>query len=370
MASRLLARLDVAIAKTRDPVANACLRAERAGFLARQGRLDEARRTIDDLHARFSLRPHAAVSAWLALAEGLRDHFGALAPSARDRLQRAHALSAAAQLAPLHALAAAWLAHMDFVQHEMTQMAGHLAEALRTAAPDHHSARSRACLVAAYAYHFAGRLDRAKPWYDRARQHALADGDDAALSALMYNRATMQGNNARLAAAFGRDDRMDHADLAREALMGADCSASFEAGIGGESLAYLNPTLQAQVLASNGQAAQALALYERWFDAATRDGLRRLRPCFLADMAWCKLQLGRDDDARADLAAALDDLKAVTCETDDRVVANARLAQVLDALGDGAQAAALRERAQRDLAMHRAEQARLAALLDDALAGL
>lgn len=370
MASRLLARLDAAIAKTRDPVHNACLRAERAGFLARQGRLDEAQRTIDDLHARFSLRPHAAVSAWLALAEGLRDHFGALAPSARDRLQRAHALSAAAHLAPLHALAAAWLGHMDFVRHEMTLMANHLAEALRLAAPDHHSARSRACLVAAFAYHFAGRLDRAKPWYDRARQHALADGDEAALGALIYNRATMQGNNARLAAAFGREDRMDHADLAREALMGAESSAAFEAGTGMDALAYLVPTLQAQVLAGTGEAAKALALYERWFDAATADGLRRLRPCFLADMAWCKVQLGRADEARADVAAALEDLNGGRCEIDDRVVANARLAQTLDALGDAAQAATLRERAQRDLAMHRAEQARLAALLDDALAGL
>jgi tetratricopeptide (TPR) repeat protein len=370
MASRLLARLDAAIAKTRDPVQNACLRAERAGFLARQGRLDEAQRTIDDLHARFSLRPHAQVSAWVALVEGLRDHFSSLAPSARDRLQRAYALSGAAHLAPLHALAAAWLAHMDFVQHEMTQMANHVAEALRTAAPDHHSARSRACLVAAYAYHFAGRLDRAKPWYDRARQHALADGDEAALGALLYNRATMQGNNARLAAAFGTADRMEYADLAREALMGAESSTSFDIGTANDSLAYLSPTLQAQVLASNGEAAKALALYERWLDVASTDGLRRLRPCFLADMASCRLQLGHPDEARADVASALDSLNSGACETDDRAVANARLAQVLDALGDAARAAVLRDRAQRDLAMHRAEQARLAALLDDALAGL
>jgi hypothetical protein len=98
------------------------------------------------------------------------------------------------------------------------------------------------------------------------------------------------------------------------------------------------------------------------------DGQARLRAYFLADIAWCRLQLGREAAARADLAQALQAVAG--CETDDRAVAAARIAQVLAALGDEAQAALWRGRAERDLAAHRAEQQRLAALLDDALAAV
>ncbi|WP_119290715.1 hypothetical protein [Azohydromonas sediminis] len=366
MASRLLARLDAAIATTRQPIELACLRAERAAFLARQGRLDDARRTLADLHARFALRPHPAVSAWTALAEGICDYFESMAPHARDRLQRAHVLSRAAELAPLRVLAAAWLAHLELMASDMTPMAAHLVEALRDAAPDHHAARWRACLVAASAYHYAGRADRARPWYDLARQHAVADGDEAALSSLMFNRATLQASQARIAAVFGCADAADAAALAHEALLGVESTASFEHGIGGASLPSMVPVVRAQLLVDEGRCAEALALYEQWFERAMADGQARLRAYFLADIAWCRLQLGREAAARADLAQSLQAVAG--CETDDRAVAAARIAQVLAALGDDAQATVWRGRAERDLAAHRAEQQRLAALLDDALA--
>ena len=370
MASRLLARLDAAIAKTRDPVGNACLRAERAGVLARLGRLDEARRTIEALHARFTLRPQPAVSAWLALAEGLCDHFGDLAPSARDRMRRAYALSGAAELAPLHALAAAWLAHMEYGRNDVVPMAAHLAEALRLAAPDHHAARARACLVAALGYHWAGRLDRAQPWFDRARQHALADGDDATLSALMYDRATGLVAAVRAATAFGDAPAVAGVDDAlREALLCVQSCAAYEAAIGGASLAYLVPLLHAQLLTAAGEAQPALDLFDRWLAPATAGGMRRMKRLLLADIAWCRWRLGDADAARAGLEAALAE-QDPACDVDDRAFADARLAQLAQALGDTTLAATLREHAQRDVAVHRAEQARLAALLDDTLAGL
>jgi len=365
MASRLLARLDAAIAQTRQPLELACLRAERAAFLARLGRLDEARRTVADLHARFALRPHPAASAWTALAEGLCDYYESMAPQARDRLQRAYVLGRAAELARLRVLAAAWLAHLELMASDMTPMAMHLAEVLRDAAPDHHAARWRACLVAASAYHYAGRADRARKWYELARQHAVADGDDAALSSLMFNRATLQASQARIAAVFGAADAAAAAALAREALLGVESTAAYEHGIGGVSLPSMVPVVRAQLLVDEGRCADALVLYERWFERALADGHERWRACFLADMAWCRLQLGHTAQARADLGLAQQALAG--CETDDRAVAQARIAQVLAALGDEAQAALWRGRAERDFAAHRAEQQRLAALLDDAL---
>lgn len=364
--SRLLTRIDAAIAKAKNPVDVACLKAERAGFLARQGHVDQARKIITDLHAQFAWRPHAAVSAWLSLSEGLVDHFSNLGASARDRVQRAYALSGAAHLAPLRALSAAWLAHMDFVQHEMSQMARHVAEALNGAGDDHHSARSRACLVVGYAYHFGGRLDLAQPWYALTRKHAVADGDEAAISALMHNQAWMRGAQARVAGVFGEAVEGEPGDAARQALMTAQSSQHFDIGVGTASLGSLTPMLQAQLLVSLGRHAEALELYRANLDAAMSDGLERLRPCFLADMLWCRLQLGDRAGATADVAVALGSLD-MPCDIDDRAVAHARMAAVLRALGREGEAAPLEQIARRDLNAHRAEQARLVALLDDAL---
>lgn len=362
MRSRLLTRLDTAIAKARNPVEVACLKAERACFLARQGHLAQARVLVDALHTQFAWRPHAAVSAWLSLAEGLNDYYSHLASSARDRVMRAHALSGAAHLAPLRALSAAWLAHMDVASHDMGRMVQHVHEALAGAAPDHHSARSRACLVVAYAYHFAGSEARALPWYARSHFHATADGDEAHLSALMHNQASLRGNQARLTAMFGEASP----EATRQALLSSESITRFDAGIGTAALVSLVPMMQAQLLTHDQRWPQALALFELHFDAAMAEGLERMKPCFLADRAWCRLQMGEPKLAAADAQAAEASLR-LPCDLDDRALAQARLAQVMERLGQAREAALLRERARSDLQAHRGEQERLVALLDEGL---
>lgn len=366
--SRLLVRLDASIAKTRNPVDLACLKAEKAAFLARQGRMELARRIVDEIQAQFAWRPHAAVSAWLSLVEGLIEYYGELGLSAHDRVRRAYALSGAAHLAPLHALCAAWLSVLDFAKHDMSDLASHVGEALRTAAPDHHAARSRASLTVAIAYHYADRIDAAKPWYEACHRHAIADGDEPTVSALMYNRATLHAAASRLASAFGTYGEAER-QATREAQLGADSTGHFELGIGGASLGFMVPMLRAQVALCEGRVADALPLLEQHFDASMEHGFERMRSAYLADLLWCRLAMGQEGAVRQQLPDALDTLGRPS-EIDDRAVAQARFAQVLDRLGDQALAATLRQRAERDLAVHRTEQARMASLLDDALAGL
>jgi hypothetical protein len=112
-----------------------------------------------------------------------------------------------------------------------------------------------------------------------------------------------------------------------------------------------------------------LALYEQCLASALVEGLARLEGFFRADMAWCRFQLGDHETARADA------LRAQGClnddvDLDDRASAHGRLAQVFDALGDKTSATRHRERAQADLAAHRAMQAELLALLQQGLKGL
>lgn len=208
MSSRLLGALDARIKEVRDPVENACLRAEKASLLARQGHLDAARAELRDLRARFDSRPHAAVSAWASLADGLVAYFEDLNASARDKFMRALALSQSYQSPTIEAVSAAWLAQADLSNMDFQSMIRHLAKALDTAPVTLHSARSRASLVAAEAYHWAERIDLALPWYSLARQHAAAEGDEASLSALMHNMAWLRTAEARRRSVFGNPDEV------------------------------------------------------------------------------------------------------------------------------------------------------------------
>ena len=359
--SRLLARLDAAIAKTRNPIDAACLRAERAGFMARHGHFDVARAEIDAIHAQFDRQPHPAVSAWLCIAEGWQLHFGSLSGSARDKMKRAQALSAAAGLAQLQALSSAWLAHMDYSVNDIDSLVRNVSQALRLAAPDNHAARARACMVVALAYDFAERLDRAQPWYARSREHAVADGDETTLSALNHNISAHRVHHAMQAAVFGGDTT----DQARHALAGADCTENFDEWVGTSSLDALMPMQRACIASVQERYADALALYERHLDDAQKQGLARLTGNYLADMAWCRWHLGDHAGARRDATLAAASIDA-SMHIDDQATAHARLGQLFERLGDADAAQAHLARGRDCWDGHRRYQAKVIEALDAA----
>ena len=123
---------------------------------------------------------------------------------------RWRATAAAAPAQRLRATTAAWLANMAFANDDWPRMAALVREALDTAAPEHHGARARATLVAGFAYHFAGQGARAQPWYEASRRHAIAEGDEAHLSALMHNQAWMRASQARMALLFDAEPGQAH----------------------------------------------------------------------------------------------------------------------------------------------------------------
>lgn len=329
MASRLLSAIDARIKKTRDPVENACLRAERAALLARQGQLDAARAELSALRARFDARPHAIVSAWASLAEGLVAYFKDLSTSARDKFKRALALGRAIEARPIQALSAAWLAQMDFSMFDFESMIRHLGEALESAPATLHSARSRASLVVAEAYHWSERLDLALPWYSLARDHASAEGDEATLSALMHNMAWLRTGEARRRSVFGTGDARE----AHFARLGAESIDSFDALIGMNSLNSLVPLLRSQVLILDEEFARALELLAAHTEQARSEGLDRMACVLLADTAWCKLRTGDIAGARSDAGLALQSITAQT-HVDDVAMTHSRLSQIHASLGE------------------------------------
>jgi tetratricopeptide (TPR) repeat protein len=349
---RLLERLDALIASEPESFEADCARAERACYLARQGQYEEATSELDLLRQRYEARPHPAISTWLSLADGLRSHFTEVGVAARDKMRRAHALSSAGRLMPLHALSSAWLAHMDYTRMDFDSMVRHLGQALHLAAPDHHAARSRGNLVAAQALHLAGRLDLGMPWYQRARAHANSEGDDATISAIMFNMASIRASNLRQVALTGEGNAMEGV----YALMSADATSSFDERTGAFSAMPLMPLLRAQILALQGDPAGALAAYEAHLDGA--QGLSRMHCANLADQAWCRSQVGQLDAARADALAAEASVGSDT-QLDDRAATHSRCAQVFVALGDSAQAQRHRELAAPLWSDYRAMQQRV-----------
>lgn len=359
--SRALTRLDAAIAAATDPNDAACLRAERAALLARHGHLEQARAELRALPD----RPPARVQAWVALAQGLVRYFSDLDAAARESVQAAYDGSAQTRQPALHALAAAWLAHMDYVRHDTASMTRHLAQALQMAEPDAHATRSRACLVAAIGFHHAGRQDLALPWYHATRRHAAAEGDDATLSALMHNMAWLRGNEAREASIFGGAD----AERVKQALLGAESTGHFDAGLRTASLHSLVPVLRAQLLVVLEQHAEALALYAEVLPQAMQEGLARMEGFFRADIAWTRWRLGQRDAALEE-ARRTESLLGEDIDADDRACAHGRLAQVFAALGDSEAAARHKACADADLAVHRAQQALLLQTLQRGLKGV
>jgi len=359
--SRLLVRLEAEIGAARSSVEADSKRAERAAYLSRLGRGTEARSCLDAIRARYELHPNAEISSWLHLVEGLVAHFSDMSPDARGKILRAHALSSAANSPRIHALSAAWLAHMDYLQVNVVSMALHALEALRCSSEQDHATRSRVGLVVAQAYHLADRLDLALPWYGSARNHASAEGDDATLSALIHNMAWLRVHRLRatdceLAAVPTHEDQ--------HALLGVESTTNFDLLIGSTSLNALVPMLRAQVLTVRKQYAEALILFETEMTSALRSGMTRLHADLLADQAWCRLKLGQHEPALQDAltAEASIDQKG---QFDDRAMAHGRLSQAFSMLGLPADARRNRHLAEQAWAGHALLQAKIVRLLEE-----
>jgi tetratricopeptide (TPR) repeat protein len=283
-------------------------------------------------------------------------------PQALDRLKRAQALARAIGHVELQALCAAWLAHLEFNANRMETMVQHAAEALRLAAPEHHAALARASLVVADAYHFAGRFDLAKDWYAAVRRHALAEGDDAMISAMLHNVATFRASNVRISELFSTLDK----EQAALAMMQAQSTTNYDLGIGTASLTWFVPLIRAQLLTSEGKYDEAAALFAAHLDDAKKQGLSRLLPSFYADYAWCCQRLGRVDMAGQYLELAL--LNAQQgCDPDDLAATFARAEHIARDSGEDTRADALRKTALSSLAEHRDAQEKLRDLLAETL---
>jgi hypothetical protein len=359
--SRLLERLDAAIARSEDILERECLKSRRAAALARHGHLPQARFALAGLRSQGQRLREPVLAGWIALVEGLIEHCETLAPAARARFRLAREIAHGAGDPGLLAECAAWLANADLNASDADATATHAAEALRVAPADGHAARARAALVAGNAWRFAGDDACAQAWYQRARQHAAAEGDLSLVSIMLHNLTAFQVARIGLHDAFGRADPAD----AQRALLEADSTGHYDAGVGALNLEEEMPLMRAQLWIVLGRYEPAIALIDDQLPRARRqgDGCREAR--LQADALFGEARLGRLEEARKRWRL-LPPLLPLLADADDLAATHARLAAAAELLDRPDAAAEHRAQAHEALARHEAEQARWAAALEGA----
>jgi tetratricopeptide (TPR) repeat protein len=290
------------------------------------------------------------------LAEGICHFAAGDQLAALDRIRRADGIAVAFDSSRARATCAAWFAHIQFNLSDFGAMQQHLERAMNEADPNDHQALSRASLVLADAYHYSGHFTLGRPWYDTTRFHATAEGDEATISAMLYNVAAFRAANVLLADALGAC----LPEEAHRAKMEASSAASYDAAIGTRSFESLTVLLSGQLLLVDRSEHDAFARLSSIEPSALP---ARLRAVLLSDLALCSVRLGRSGDARAYSQAALKEFGA-ELDDDDAAYAWSRLSAVHVMLGDSDAAAAMADKASLAMVQLRATQDSLKNRLD------
>lgn len=354
--SRLLNSLSAQAGNTRDPIVWAKAVCRAASHFARHGRTEEALKSIAVVRKQFNNELPFEIASWLMLAEGVLHYFQVQIKESYDRLQRAYGLAIALQNDSALPTCAAWMAHLEFNDCAYEKMAKHLEEAFLRSTEGDHQARTRASLVMASSYHLAGDYTLARPWYEAARLHAAAEGDDATVSAMLFNVATLRASNVRLDDTFGIDSTKE----AHRAGMEASSAENYDDAIGSASLDFLSLMLRGQIFTIKKKYSEAL----KCFDGIDTSKLQaRMIPTVEVDQAWCKASLGQAQEAY-NAIARIEKMAACIAEDDDLAYIKSRLAQIAKLCNDHDTEARLRVAAEIALSNHRRFQEDLLKILN------
>lgn len=324
MDSRLLATLNEQAENTTDPLVWARTVCRAAAHYARHGMSFQALKAIGVVRDHYGINLDPEVASWLMLAEGVLHYFAVNTKDAYDRIRRAYGLAVALQNESALPICAAWMALVEFHDGEYTKMSSHLEEALTTARADDHPAHARACLVLADAYHLSGSYSLARPWYERARLRSADDGDNATLSAMLYNVAAIRAANARLDDTFGVESPAEK----HRAGMEIASSRHYDHAIDSHGLDFLSLLLRGLVKTLSRNFDEALNLYREVEKSKLQPQM--LSPMY-ADMAWCLVNTGKFEDGIRHMQLAIDSANHLY-ESDDRAYVNSRISQVLKLL--------------------------------------
>lgn len=197
----LLDQLDAELAEVKDSQSWVKLQAKKAAHFARVGRFLEAKRIVAALRGKHAGDTEGEGVVWVMYAEGLIHFFESYDDRAHDRLFRVRLLADAFALEDIKVLVLAWLAHIEFNRAGYAAVSTLLSD-LRdlNVKADHSSPEfARITLTLGDVAAYCGESELSRYWYARARQCAVAQGDDATTAAVLYNKPAMSLFGLRVA---------------------------------------------------------------------------------------------------------------------------------------------------------------------------
>jgi hypothetical protein len=196
--SQLLVRLGKAIQAEADPYKAAEAQAQVAAYLARVGRFAEANDLIHEVRKTYKDGRSGRVTCRLLIAEAVLYYFESFNPMAHDKLARALLLAQALRDVETIRITAVWKAFLDFEYSRFDAMARSIRLVEDYRELDDHGTESRLALVLMLVCLLLGDRVQANKWFHTGHQHSVADGDQASIEALLFNRATFGFARQRL----------------------------------------------------------------------------------------------------------------------------------------------------------------------------
>lgn len=328
MNSRFLTQLDNQVVAASDRFVRRCLLAERAAYQARLGEINLAREDLEIAKSENNLEPNARVSILINVADGMINYYQDMSPVANDRYQRARALAIASGQDDLQSRIDSLIALLEYGFHHFDRMFRYLEEAAKNVSADDNQTLCRICMITGQTLHLANSYDLSIVWYQKAKYFANEARDDASMSALLHNMASIWAVNWRNSQ-LGKIATTDSPQVAR---VGANSTSNYDQIIGSSALAALTPLMKAQILSLEHKYEEALKIYSLTLPSLSLKALGGWMSWLLADMAWCNLQLGNIDEARTGFKRSYDGLRD-THHHDDRAATLSRLSEGLDMLG-------------------------------------
>ncbi|MEK8053493.1 hypothetical protein AACH10_24770 [Ideonella sp. DXS22W] len=348
MYCRLLDDLETQARNATDRVAWARATCKISVHRARQGQAEEAKALILRVRDTFGVELHHEIASWVMLAEGVGHYFKIEVKPGWERLRRAYALAVALKTKSALPWCSAWMGLIALENAKYEEMSKFLVETFEQSDEQDHHARGRASLILADTIHMAGNYQLARPWYERARRHATAEGDQATISAMLFNVAICRAANILVDDAFGE---VPPSDLLR-ANMEVGSFTTYDFAVGAISFEESTPLVRGQLLLVGKKFPAA----SRLLDCVQSDKLpKREFPLLQISRAWSYANQSRPEEAWRLTSIAIEALTAGD-DQDNLAYVYGRAKQIAERLERPQDAGRFAELGREHLANHRAIQ--------------
>ncbi len=356
--SRLLQYLSSALAQGGEQRDLLHLKTRLAVHLARKGEVQKATETIAEIRKTGAAGLFADATARANLAEGVALFCSGRSDLAGDKLRRAIALGDAASQAQVSRWARSWLAHLELDNGHVDAVAPYAMDLLAITPESEHWVLSRIGSTVASGLHLGDRYDLARPWFEFARQHAVAEGDDLTIDANLYNVAALRIHNLRLSEIASGIDPIE----TQRAEMELRSSFNYDAAKSPKSFRWAIPLIELQLSLLLGRHEFVIDRLPKWLEAYRGIAPPRHVVLALADHAYVLATQGENQRAFDTLAEAV---RGITADmaVDEIALLKHREAQVSRALSDDSSAVSSLNEAVASLAVHRRDQLRFVGAL-------